>query len=941
MAGTLGGTGSTVTGAGRFVGRVTELSRFERVLDDALAAAPGAAPTFVEVTGEPGIGRSRLLAEMAVRTTARGLPAYVPQAHESAAADGVVLVDDLHLAGLDGARPLLEGFTAPAPEAPPVLVVAYRPRQAPAWLGELLSRAGVARRIRLDLAGLSPAETAELAPEGADAALLHRISGGLPGYVVALAATDLTAADLICPAGAPELPLALDPHTDAVRPLAAELAGLSADETSFLQAAAVLGDPFDPDLLVAVAGLAPARCVTVLDALAARDLIRPVASFEPELRFRHRVVRSVAYQLIPPGLRRTLHASIAGELHRRGLPSARRADHLARSAEFGDMSAVRALVDAAHRVAEEAPERAVSWLTAARRLVPAHEPPPAILPGPVSPAGPASPAGPVELVHPSPVELDHLIQAIDVDLASISVRTGHLREGQDLLFRSASAPGPHHLRHILTQATASRLIGDHVEAGALIVAELSSAGATTDPLTVLMLSLEGAIASVFRGSTEAHTYAARAREALASVDDVRYVAVVRIVEAFVAAHFGGLTHALPGLVEAATLVDGFPDRHLVHLLDPIGLLGWTELLAEHVHESVRHFDRALHVAGRSGQAYITPYLLAGRAHALSRLGRLDAAARSAEEADTIAMSLGSPSMVCLARSLRAAVIAQLSGPAAAVPLAESAVAAAPPRERDWFAEIGERMLARIRFEAGERTGATDAMVRAMGGPEAPWVDAGNRPYWASQLAVMLAQEGDVDGAAAWTATADRHARELGLAGQTANVLIATAQLRLRSGAPGEAPGLASDAVTAFAELGWPVDEALARLVLAHTLAASHSWQAAEEQFAEVHHIAETVGSDALRHGLLAGRRTVSGWAGRAEARADADLPAPRSHGFTRREQAIADLVAGGLANSDIARKLCVSPRTVEAHLTRMYRKAGVRSRGELTALLIGTTPERA
>jgi len=49
------------------------------------------------------------------------------------------------------------------------------------------------------------------------------------------------------------------------------------------------------------------------------------------------------------------------------------------------------------------------------------------------------------------------------------------------------------------------------------------------------------------------------------------------------------------------------------------------------------------------------------------------------------------------------------------------------------------------------------------------------------------------------------------------------------------------------------------------------------------------------------------------------------------EHQVAELVAAGRTNAEIAAALFVSVRTVESHLTRTYRKLGVRSRTELTA----------
>jgi ATP/maltotriose-dependent transcriptional regulator MalT len=55
--------------------------------------------------------------------------------------------------------------------------------------------------------------------------------------------------------------------------------------------------------------------------------------------------------------------------------------------------------------------------------------------------------------------------------------------------------------------------------------------------------------------------------------------------------------------------------------------------------------------------------------------------------------------------------------------------------------------------------------------------------------------------------------------------------------------------------------------------------------------------------------------------------------LTPTERQVADLVAAGLSNAEIASTMNVSVRTVESNLTRAYRKLGVRRRTELAAVL--------
>ena len=63
------------------------------------------------------------------------------------------------------------------------------------------------------------------------------------------------------------------------------------------------------------------------------------------------------------------------------------------------------------------------------------------------------------------------------------------------------------------------------------------------------------------------------------------------------------------------------------------------------------------------------------------------------------------------------------------------------------------------------------------------------------------------------------------------------------------------------------------------------------------------------------------------------MPTERTTGLTATEVVIADLVARGRSNAEVAGELGISPRTVEWNLTRIYRKLGVRTRGQLAERL--------
>ena len=63
-------------------------------------------------------------------------------------------------------------------------------------------------------------------------------------------------------------------------------------------------------------------------------------------------------------------------------------------------------------------------------------------------------------------------------------------------------------------------------------------------------------------------------------------------------------------------------------------------------------------------------------------------------------------------------------------------------------------------------------------------------------------------------------------------------------------------------------------------------------------------------------------------------PAPSAlKRLSPQELQVARLVARGASNKQAAALLCVSPKTIEFHLSAIYRKLGVESRTQLTRLI--------
>lgn len=61
--------------------------------------------------------------------------------------------------------------------------------------------------------------------------------------------------------------------------------------------------------------------------------------------------------------------------------------------------------------------------------------------------------------------------------------------------------------------------------------------------------------------------------------------------------------------------------------------------------------------------------------------------------------------------------------------------------------------------------------------------------------------------------------------------------------------------------------------------------------------------------------------------------------LTIRERQIARLAATGLTSRDIAAELSVSPRTVDTHLSRIYRKLGITTRAALASRVAASSQQ--
>lgn len=56
--------------------------------------------------------------------------------------------------------------------------------------------------------------------------------------------------------------------------------------------------------------------------------------------------------------------------------------------------------------------------------------------------------------------------------------------------------------------------------------------------------------------------------------------------------------------------------------------------------------------------------------------------------------------------------------------------------------------------------------------------------------------------------------------------------------------------------------------------------------------------------------------------------------LTNGERNVAELVADGLTNREVANRLCLSPHTVDFHLRQVFRKLDISNRVSLTRIVV-------
>ena len=893
--------------SGTLVGRGYE----EAVLDACIEAVRGGESRIVALSGDPGMGKSSLLAALGHRARAAGLRVLagrvgefertIPfgvfvdalddlwsQEHEGryplhrdlrvlledlAGEHGLVLVlDDLHWADT-GSIELVNYLVRHPPAAGVLVACAYRPRQLPLRLRDRIDQSDSVEHLQLGPLGLDDAALL-LGMSPARCRPVHEASGGNPFYLEALGRGD-------------ELPQSVHAAFKG------ELDALAPDTRRLLQIAAVTADPFEPDVVAEIADLTLDEALAHLDELTSADLVR----LSPDLRtycFRHPTVRHIAYHSAVASVRHGLHRRAAAVLESRGASPEARAHHVERSAQRGDEHAIAVLTAAAHGAIGRAPDTAAHWFEVALTL-----------------------AG---------------RQVTDLlwGRARALGLSGKLAESRQVLHELLAAlpsDSDERLRVVAFCAHVERALGRHAEVRALASRELA-AMADHDSVPAAVLKLVLAVSQL---------------QVLGSPAPIRGLVadILAVAEKHGSPVLGAGAHAVGAMLEldddsvdrhgphlrtAAAAVDGATDGEIAERIEAVVWLGWSELRLGWYDEALRHYERATAVAKSTGQHHVLPNLLLGRANSLRWLGCLDDAAVGAEEAAEVAALTGSGGVQAVTLAVHAWTLILKGDAVGGLEIARRAVEAARSVE-GWNRTIAQLRVGHAYLAAGDFERALEELDAADLDPELSKVPLPYRPEMYELLVQACLGAGRPAEAATWAGLATNTVTGLGLPGCVGFADLAWAQVHLACGAYGDAVVRANAAAKQFGLVGQRLEVGRAHLVAGLALTAQ--------------------GSDATAD--LRRARTVFAACGAQqllrETNAAFDVPsAPSTPSalatLTRRERQVAQLVGEGATNRQVARRLEMAEKTVEGHLSRIFGKLEVQSRAALAHLLATATVAR-
>ncbi|MFF2813557.1 AAA family ATPase [Streptomyces sp. NPDC058000] len=920
--------------------RRTERLRLRTVLHTLTAGRGG----IVHLVGDPGTGKTRLLSELADQAAHLGLPvtrnhctefsqgiwghafhdalgdAFAPILRTAAApAPGragaeqtlllhhrigmalhartgtgmVILLDDFHWAD-PLSQGIVENLLRFPLDIPLLLVVAYRPRQTPPRLRNVLLQAtDLGLTERMELGPLTLAEAANMTGMSRcdeRLATLLREGAGNPLHL-AFAHHELRQAE----AGTD--PRLLPVPEEFATPLSGEFDCLEEPLRKALQGAAVLADRFDVDMLAEVSRVSRSETCTAVTELVRRDLLRPLAD-SPYHGFRHDLLRRVVYDAAPPCALSFTHARAHTALASRGAPAAVCAAHVERSASELTPAAHRTLLRAAEENLDNAPEKSAHWLRVLLRTS----------------------AADTWSESERATALDALLRTLGAQ------RT--LGDNRDLM-RAALALAPEHdsperVRAVAFSSLMEAVLGNADHALDLVEHELAGRPAEQLPAPAVPLLLQRELTALLRDTTPHRgrllTALLTARRNADPLAQAGALALLSYTEAMTDDAVPALHHA----EQSAALCDTLPDDELCAHPEYLGVLALSESLLGQFEQAGRHGRRGAALVSSHGRTFLLPSLLVGIAYALTYAGRVHQARRTALDA----LSTAAPQDNLHVRPLAAALEscnAVLSGEPPTLSIDRAHTTAFPHRPHSLPTVLTALCLAQSARLRGDLPRAESLILIAGSGPDLTRIPALLRPACYEVLAAS-AVAADNALAARWAWRAKVAAEKLRIPVPLAYAAMAQAHILRKHSS--EAAWLYRRAACLFSTSGMVGIQAWALKETATCLAANHRSGEASSLLSLAAELAHQSGGRLLYDQIRRATTPTTPLPDRHRT-----TPCDTLTPLTNREREVASFVGTGMKTREIAQQLHLSPRTVEVHLTRIYRKLNINSRASLARLM--------
>jgi DNA-binding CsgD family transcriptional regulator/tetratricopeptide (TPR) repeat protein len=800
----------------------------------------------------------------------------------------LLAVDDLHWCDLPSLRwlayvlPRIEGLGLS-------IVVSLRPGEPgddPSLLVQIVSDplATVIRPAPLSMGAAARFVRETLSPDADDAfcAACHEETGGNPlllrELMHAIAAEGLDPTE-------PNVPRLRELGALAgSRAVTVRLSRLPPESRRLAQAVSILGDDADPRQAAALADLDLKAASEAAGALARVDVLRP----QPPLGFIHPVIRAAVYEALTPLERDIGHARAAGLLGEAGAEPERVAAHLLLIPPAADSQVVATLREAARRAASRgASESAVAYL---RRAL--AEPPSA-----AERADLLLELGSAEALVSGDAAVEHLREAHALIVDPVRRAETALLLGRELflLLRNEESDA------VLTEAL-DELAGADAE-----LERLLEAGLITNALHVRQL-YRAALLRLER---------IRRRPGDVTVGEKILLSLLTYHDARAGAPAAVAVPLARRALAEGTLVR--TEMSSVAFVPPCMVLAMADL-----DEALAIYDDALAEAHRRGSIITFATTKAFRAQAFVLRGDLAEAEAEGREAFAASEAWGTTARasVYLAAILAEALMEQGKLDEAAAALDRSGLGESLPDDARLL--FVPNIRARLRMLNGDLAGGLEDMLdvgrhsEALGGRNPAFM------AWRSQAALALLQLGEQDEARRLAA------EELELARTWGAPRALGAALRAAGLAEGGARGLAllEEAVEALTNSPAKLEHAKARTDLGAALRRANRRSVAREQLRRAVELATICGATPL-----AARAETELRATGARSRRIA-LSGVES--LTPSERRVAHMAAEGPTNREIAQALFVTPKTVEIHLSSVYRKLGISSRSQLPAALAQT-----